>query len=132
MPDCKQKKENRMITAITPVETGFAFEDIFYALCKAGKHKYISFLDSSLVPNMFSTYSYLAWEPEFVLKSSGIKNEILDLRTGLREEVYCHPLKFLEQTLKKNIFSNTGTCTDSDEMYCRIIRADLLGIFPMT
>ena len=129
MPDCKQKKENRMITAITPVETGFAFEDIFYALCKAGEHKYISFLDSSLVPNRFSTYSYLAWEPEFVLKSSGIKNEIMDLRTGLREEVYCHPLKFLEQTLKKNIFSNTGTCTDSGEMVLPDYKGGFIGYF---
>ncbi len=105
----KQKKENQMLTAITPLETGLNFEDIFYTLCITKKHKYISFLDSSLVPNRFSGYSYLAWEPEFVVKSSGIKNEAVDLRNGLRQEVNSHPLKFLEQVLKKNIFTNTKT-----------------------
>ena len=109
MSGSKQKKEKQIITAITPFDTGYVFEDIFYALAaKAKTNKYISFLDSSLVPNRFSKYSYLAWEPEFVLKSSGIKNEIMDLRTGAKEEVCCHPLKFLEQVLENNIFSDTG------------------------
>jgi anthranilate/para-aminobenzoate synthase component I len=109
MPENNQKKEKQMIAAITPVDTGCAFEDIFYALASTGNHKYISFLDSSLVPNRFSIYSYLAWEPEFVIKSSGIKNEVLDLHTGLKEVVYGHPLKFLEQMLKSNIFGDTGS-----------------------
>jgi para-aminobenzoate synthetase component 1 len=110
MPGCKQNKEKQMITAITPLEAGCAFEDIFYTLysAEAKKNKYISFLDSSLVPNRFSKYSYLAWEPEFVLKSSGIKNEIMDLHTGTKEEVYGHPLKFLDQVLKNNIFCDAG------------------------
>src|SRR5665647_1758588 len=100
MPGIKQKKEKQNITVITPMDTGYAFEDIFYALAtKTKTNKYISFLDSSLVPNRFSTYSYLAWEPEFVLKSSGIKNEIMDLHTGAKEEVCGHPLKFLEGIL---------------------------------
>ena len=76
-------------------------------LLQAKTNKYISFLDSSLIPNKFSKYSYLAWEPEFVLKSSGIKNEIMDLHTGAKKEVSGHPLKFLEQMLKKNISSDT-------------------------
>ena len=107
MSDSKQKKEKQIITAITPLDTGCAFEDIFYALAtKTSTNKYISFLDSSLVPNRFSTYSYLAWEPEFVLKSSGIRNEIMDLQTGERKEIRSHPLEFLDQILKNNIFSD--------------------------
>ncbi len=105
----KQKKENQVITAIVPLDKGYVFEDIFYTLAtKAKTYKYISFLDSSLVPNRFSTYSYLAWEPEFVLKSSGIKNEIMDLHSGGKEKVCSNPLKFLEKILKKTIFSDTG------------------------
>ncbi len=65
------------------------------------------FLTAVLSPNRFSNYSYLAWEPEFVIKSAGMKNESIDLGTGLKEEVCGHPLKFLEQILEKNIFSDT-------------------------
>ena len=106
MSDNKQKKEKQFITAITPLNTGCAFEDIFYALASTGNHKYISFLDSSLIPNRFSSYSYLAWEPEFVIQSSGIKNETMNLHNGAKEEVGGHPLKFLEKMLKNNIFND--------------------------
>ncbi len=108
MSDNEQKKEKQRIMVITPVETECAFEDIFYALAATGRNKYISFLDSSLTPNKFSNFSYLAWEPEFVIKSSGIKNEIMDLRTHTKKEVGGHPLKFLEQMLNNNISSKAG------------------------
>jgi para-aminobenzoate synthetase component I len=108
MTDSKKKKEKQIITAITPLGVEYAFEDIFYTLATKTKiNKYIAFLDSSLVPNRFSTYSYLAWEPEFVLKSSGVQNRIMDICTGTKEKVRGHPIKFLERILENNIFSST-------------------------
>jgi para-aminobenzoate synthetase component I len=107
MPGSKPKIEKQMITAIVSLDTVCAFEDIFYTLASMGKFKYISFLDSSLVPNRFSNYSYLAWEPEFVIKSSGVKNEIRNLQTGSKEVSTGHPLKFLEQLLKNKTFVST-------------------------
>ena len=67
-----------MRTTCTIIEAGIGLspEDIAYRLKDS---PYLSFLDSSLIPDKYSRFSYIGWEPSFVLKSSGLKNEFINI-----------------------------------------------------
>ena len=119
-----------VITAI-PLKLDKPAQDIFYGLSISKKHDFICFLDSSLVPNKYSNFSYLAWEPDFAVRSWGSKNEFLNLKPGYLTEVlngrnetlkadYDNPLAFLRKILNENqaektekyFIEQTGSCNN--------------------
>lgn len=63
--------------------------------------KYLCFLDSSLYPNKYSKFSYIGWDPKFVIKSYGYRNEFIDVAGGESYSFYQHPLRFLEEQFRK-------------------------------
>jgi len=58
---------------------------------------YLSFLDSSLVPDKYSKFSYIGWDPSLVIKSSGVKNEIHNILKKINTVSYRDPLGFFRE-----------------------------------
>ena len=58
-----------IITAIVPIEIDILPENLVYLLNSEGKYDYVCFLDSSLVPNKYSKFSYVCIKPRFIVRS---------------------------------------------------------------
>ncbi len=93
----------RILSTIMEVDLDASPQDLAYTL---KDNKYLCFLDSSLVPNKYSRFSYIAWEPKFVLKSSGYRNEYINIGKNIRSFSYQHPLGFLKQYISDFIYSS--------------------------
>jgi para-aminobenzoate synthetase component I len=96
-------EDTQILTVITNFKTRFRFEEIFYRLNVLKKNKFISFLDSSLIPDKYSRFSYLAWEPEYIFRSLRKRNEQIRISDGAVKVTSCHPLIFLRDILREGI-----------------------------
>jgi len=96
----------KKVSVIIPLDLKMSCQDLFYALSASGRYEYISFLDSSLVPNRYSNCSYIAWKPEFVVKCDSLKNEIIFPESGLVKAKRQHPLLFLKKLFNSNLNKN--------------------------
>ncbi len=91
----------KIISTITEVDLSLTPQDIVYQLKESD---YLCFFDSSLVPDKYSKFSYIGWEPAFVIKSWGLKNEFINVAKKITSLSYQHPLKYFKENLNKNVF----------------------------
>lgn len=96
----------KILSTITDVKLEAKPQDIACMLKDSG---YLSFLDSSLPGSKYSRFSYIAWEPAFIIKSTGYKNELIDTSAGICCHSYQHPLSFLRENIRGHIYSFPGT-----------------------
>jgi para-aminobenzoate synthetase component I len=96
----------KILSTITDTQLEIEPQDIAYMLKDS---TYLSFLDSSLPGSKYSKFSYIAWEPAFIIKSIGYKNELINNSKGICCHSYQHPLSFLKENIKDNIYSFPGT-----------------------
>jgi len=102
-------------------------EDLAYSL---KDHEYLCFLDSSLVPNKYSRFSYLAWDPGFVIKSWGHKNENIGIVKSIKNYSYQHPLAFLKQNISDFTGENkVKVITESTEKNLPDFKGGFIGYF---
>ena len=95
---------------MTKIELDLSCEDVFYHIYTSLNPGYCSFLDSSLLPNKYSKFSYIAWEPDFVLRGSGHVNESIKCRDGDTVRTSMHPVLFLRKKLSEYV-ENIGGST---------------------
>ena len=100
----------KILNTIVEVDIDARPSDLAYIL---KDNKYLCFLDSSLVPNKYSRFSYIGWEPEFVLKSHGYKNEYINIVKNIRSFSYQHPLNFLKQNIYDFTYSSTDKAAEN-------------------
>ncbi len=82
--------------------------------------EYLCFLDSSLTPDKYSKFSYIAWDPKFTIKSFGYRNEFNVISKGIKYYSYQHPLFFLKQ----NIGNYAGSSLEDDKNIIRTLFVD--------
>jgi para-aminobenzoate synthetase component I len=90
----------KIVCTLTNADISNAPEDIAYRLKDS---EYLCFLDSSLVPHKYSRFSYIGWEPSFVLKSYGLANEFINISKGIRCFSYQHPLNFFKRKINSTV-----------------------------
>ena len=90
----------RIISTITEIDLKLSPQDIAYQL---SGYDYLCFLDSSLLPDKYSRFSYIGWEPSFVIKSRGLKNEFINISKKINNFSYYHPLKYFKENLNSFI-----------------------------
>ena len=98
----------KIVSIIKPLDIKLNCQDVFYILNITEKPDYISFLDSSLLPNKYSNFSYIAWEPDFVIRGFSDKNEVLNMSDNSIITSRENPLFFLKNIFGKNIFWDNG------------------------
>jgi para-aminobenzoate synthetase component 1 len=91
------------VSAITKLELELPCEDIFYHIYTSLNPGYCSFLDSSLHPNKYSRFSYIAWEPDFALRGYGHVNELVNCKNGSVLKTVMHPMLFLRKKLSEYV-----------------------------
>jgi para-aminobenzoate synthetase component I len=96
----------KILSTITDVNMEAEPQDIAYTLKDYG---YLSFLDSSLPGNKYSRFSYIAWKPSLIIKSTGYRNESINISAGICYYSYQHPLSFLKKHIRSHICSFPGT-----------------------
>jgi len=96
----------KILSTISAVSLKTPPQDAAYILKDSN---YLCFLDSSLSPNKYSRFSYIGWDPKFVVKSSGYKNEFTGNAGDIRYCSYQHPLSFLKQNIKDYTCSPPGS-----------------------
>jgi para-aminobenzoate synthetase component 1 len=94
-----------ILSTISAIDLKIPPQDAAYSL-KDKSH--LCFLDSSLYPNKYSRFSYIAWDPKFIIKSFGYKNEFVAKHRGIRYYSYQHPLSFLKENIKNYTLSPSG------------------------
>jgi len=87
----------KILSTISAINLKTPPQDAAYILKDSN---YLCFLDSSLSPDKYSRFSYIGWDPKFVIKSSGYKNEFTGNARDIRYYSYQHPLSFLKQNIK--------------------------------
>jgi len=90
----------RIISTITEVDLALAPQDIAYQLKES---EYLCFLDSSLMPDKYSRFSYIGWEPAFSIKSFGLKNKFINISKKINSFSYHHPIKYFKENLNSFI-----------------------------
>jgi para-aminobenzoate synthetase component 1 len=88
----------KILSTISAINLKTPPQDAAYALKDSN---YLCFLDSSLIPNKYSRFSYIAWDPKLVIKSYGYKNEFISTDRKISYYSYQHPLSFLKQNIKE-------------------------------
>jgi anthranilate/para-aminobenzoate synthase component I len=88
----------KILSTISAINLKTLPQDAAYALKDSN---YLCFLDSSLIPNKYSRFSYIAWDPKLVIKSYGYKNEFISTDRKISYYSYQHPLSFLKQNIKE-------------------------------
>ena len=96
----------RILSTISAIDLKIPPQDAAYVL-KDKSH--LCFLDSSLIPNEYSIFSYIAWNPKLIIKSYGHKNEFISFAGGVSYYSYQHPLSFLKQNIKDYTYSPPGS-----------------------
>ena len=94
-----------ILSTISVVDLKMMPQDAAYSLKDKSQ---LCFLDSSLYPNKYSKFSYVAWDPKFIIKSYGYKNEFAADPAGMRYYSYQHPLSFLKENIKNYTLSSPG------------------------
>ena len=95
-----------ILSTISVVNLQMMPQDAAYSLKNKSR---LCFLDSSLYPNKYSKFSYVAWDPKFTIKSYGYKNEFTADLTGMKYYSYQHPLSFLKENIKNYTSSSPGS-----------------------
>ncbi len=95
----------KILSTISALNLKIQPQDAAYVLRNTD---YLCFLDSSLSPNKYSRFSYLAWNPKLIIKSQGYKNKFISNCSGLNYYSYQHPLSFLKQNIKEYIYNFPG------------------------
>ena len=93
------------VIIINEINLNCSIQDLFYSLAASKEYEYICFLDSSLVPNKYSGFSYLAWEPDFAVFHQGSKNRLIKV-SGFKKIPYLMKkvtLSFLRKVFTENI-----------------------------
>ncbi len=115
-------KELKKNVLILPVDINVKPYQLFYFLFSSNKYSNFIFLDSSLIPNKYSKYSYIALNPDFVIKGFKDFNEI---------EIYKNFNKSIEDYLLLNncyILNNSNIAFNNSSKYKpikKIIRSNL-------
>ena len=94
------------VIIINEINLNCSIQDLFYSLAASKEYEYICFLDSSLVPNKYSGFSYLAWEPDFAVFHQGSKNRLIKVSGFKKDSVLneeSDPLSFLRKVFTENI-----------------------------
>ncbi|MBC7334096.1 MAG: aminodeoxychorismate synthase component I [Actinobacteria bacterium] len=91
----------KVLSTITTFDLEFPPFVVSYLLRDS---EYLCFLDSSLPSSKYSRFSYIGWDPLFVIKSYGFKNEHIDPVKRKSYFLYEHPLCFLKRQFEKYIF----------------------------
>ena len=99
-----------ILSTISAIDLKIMPQDAAYNL-KDKSH--LCFLDSSLDPNKYSRFSYIVWDPKFIIKSCGYKNEFAGIPGNIRYYSYQHPLSFLKQNIKNYTASPPGSEIES-------------------
>jgi para-aminobenzoate synthetase component 1 len=99
-----------ILSTISAIDLEMLPQDVAYNL-KDKSH--LCFLDSSLYPNKYSRFSYITWDPKFIIKSLGYKNEFTACQKGIRYYSYQHPLSFFKENIKNFTLSPSGGEIDS-------------------
>lgn len=84
----------KVISIVTTINLDLSPQELAYI---QGDCDYLCYLDSSLCPNKYSQFSYISWNPKFVLKSFGYENEFVSISRDIKYFSYQHPLSFLKQ-----------------------------------
>ncbi|MES0341227.1 MAG: aminodeoxychorismate synthase component I [Candidatus Humimicrobiaceae bacterium] len=92
----------RIISIITEINLNLTPQDIAYQLKGSD---YLCFLDSSLLHDKYSRFSYIGWKPAFMIKSRGLKNEFINISKKINNFSYQHPLKYFKENLNNFIFN---------------------------
>jgi para-aminobenzoate synthetase component I len=95
-----------VISTIVPIEINILPENLVYLLNSKGKYEHICFFDSSLIPNKYSKYSYVCWEPMFVIQSNGKESTFLNCISGEKQTFEINPLLFLKEISDASINRN--------------------------
>jgi para-aminobenzoate synthetase component I len=103
----------KLICAVLPLELEFCPQDIVYVLNHMDKSNYLCFLDSSLYPDKYSKFSYIGWEPKFIIKSNGNINEYFNVSKNEAHYSKEHPLLFLKEYFRKYVkdFNYEDNCS---------------------
>ncbi|MDD5622169.1 MAG: anthranilate synthase component I family protein [Actinomycetota bacterium] len=96
----------KILSTISAIDLKILPQDAAYAL-KDKSH--LCFLDSSLIPNKYSLFSYIAWNPKLILKSYGHKNEFTSFAGRVTYYSFQHPLSFLKQNIKDYTYGPLGS-----------------------
>ncbi|MCE5329674.1 chorismate-binding protein, partial [bacterium] len=99
---------------ISVIELNLAYKPVqlFYML---KDRDYFCFLDSSLGPGNYSKFSYIAVDPEFILKSYGFKNYFTDLKSKTNKISNLSPLQFLNKNISEYISFNSENQNNNNE-----------------
>jgi len=104
-----------MNISIIELDLAYKPEQLFYLL---KDYDYFCFLDSSLSQSDCSKFSYIALDPDFILKSYGLKNHRIDLKNKTTVIYDMHPLKFLNEIFPKFInFNSESRNSSSNFLY---------------
>ncbi len=95
-----------ILSTISDIKLQMPPQDVAYNL---RDKDHICFLDSSLVSNKYSKFSYIAWDPKFIISSRGYENEFRCGCGGISYYSYQHPLSFIKQTMKSYTRSFPGS-----------------------
>ena len=92
----------KVLSTISTINLEIPPSNVAYLLKECN---YLCFLDSSLYPNKYSKFSYIAWDPKFVIKSFGYRNEFINIHKGVKYYSYQHPMVFLKLNINNYICS---------------------------
>ena len=95
-----------VISTIVPIEINILPENLVYLLSSAGKYDYICFFDSSLAPNKYSKFSYVCWEPMFVVQGNEKESTFLNCPSREKQNFNMNPLLFLKEISNAAISQN--------------------------
>ncbi len=95
-----------ILSTISDINLEMPPQDVAYNL---RDKDYLCFLDSSLVPDKYSNFSYIAWDPKFIISSRGYENEFKCGSGGVSYYSYQHPLSFIKQNMKSYTRSLPGS-----------------------
>lgn len=84
----------RTTCIITGAEIGLPPQGLAYQL---KDEPYLCFIDSSLDPDKYSRFSYIGWDPSFVLKSNGLENHFINLARNIKNLSFNDPLEFFRE-----------------------------------
>jgi para-aminobenzoate synthetase component I len=95
-----------IISTIEPIEIDILPENLVYLLNSTGEYNHTCFFDSSLAPNKYSKFSYVCWEPIFVIQSDGKECSFLNCSSGKKQTFDTNPLLFLKELSNAAISQN--------------------------
>lgn len=87
------------ISIILPIDINLETKVLFYLLSSLKRNRYIAFLDSSLTPNKYSLFSYIAIKPDFIVECSKGFNRLRIMKSFYQDSDQSYK-KLFEDNLK--------------------------------